>query len=284
MSKKSNFPNPAPMFARLATLAGVLLFTSPLAAQTQSWQPPPMPEEHIPSEVSIPLPDRSENRVHEASAIPSSDWPEPGETFTGTDEHRLAAANLDIPIPDMTDADNPMGFLERVGNGATGAFKGVFSSRSNGKGQFANVQFGKVLGSLAIVLGAYFGFVWLLRYFGGSRTTGLPSEVVEVMGYAPFGPKKNLQLVRLGSKLLLLINGPDGTHPLGEITDSEEVEYLASLCTGNSSRGNDSFRRVVQRVQTSAKSVPESLNELNHLVRALAKANGKSSTENVFEA
>ena len=48
--------------------------------------------------------------------------------------------------------------------------------------------------------------------------------------------------------------------------------------------GLESFRRVVNRVQSSAQSVPESLKELNNVVRALAKASGKRSSENVFEA
>ena len=81
-----------------------------------------------------------------------------------------------------------------------------------------NFDVARMIGSLALVLGGYFGLVWVSRHFGGGKGK-VPKEVLEVLGQTPFGPKKHLQIVRLGSKLLLLINGPEGIHPIGEITD-----------------------------------------------------------------
>ena len=80
---------------------------------------------------------------------------------------------------------------------------------------------------------------------GGSKA--LPTEVVEVMGRTPFGPQQNLQLVRLGNKLLLLLNGPDGTHPIGEVSDPSEVEYLASLCPSQKH-----FSRATAKTESAA--------------------------------
>ena len=114
---------------------------------------------------------------------------------------------------------------------------------------FGGADLGKMLGSLALVLGGYFGLVWVFRTFNGA-SRALPTEVLEVMGHAPYGPKQSLQLVRLGSKLLLLINGPDGTQPVGEITDPVEVEYLSGLCPGtkrSSVVSASSIRSAVQR-------------------------------------
>ena len=102
------------------------------------------------------------------------------------------------------------------------------------KDKFAGADIQKMFGSLAVVLGLYFGFVWVWRRFSPASFGGLPSEVLQVVGQAPFGPKKTLQLVRLGSKLLLLINGPSGTQPIGEVTEPEEVKRLTALCTGRS--------------------------------------------------
>ncbi len=90
----------------------------------------------------------------------------------------------------------------------------------------------RMLGSLALVVGGYLALVVVLRKFGGSGQRGIPAEVVSVLGNLPYGHKQNLRLVRLGSKLVLLLNGPEGTHPIGEITNPDEVEYLASLCQG----------------------------------------------------
>ena len=90
----------------------------------------------------------------------------------------------------------------------------------------------RMLGSLAVVVGGYLAMVVVLRKFSGGGQRGIPTEVVSVLGNLPYGHKQNLRLVRLGSKLVLLINGPEGTHPIGEITDPSEVEYLAALCQG----------------------------------------------------
>jgi hypothetical protein len=168
---------------------------------------------------------------------------------------------------------------------------------------FKNIDVGRMLGSLAIVLGGYFGLVWFSRQFGG-RSGQVPSDVLEVLGQVPFGPKKHLQIVRLGSKLLLLINGPEGTHPIGEITDPNEVEYLASLfCPGKKKTSgaralsiakaamsrntsptvNISSNTVPQPGSTMAPNVASTTNP-NHLAAILESLNGQSGNAAVFEA
>ena len=91
------------------------------------------------------------------------------------------------------------------------------------KNAFGGADIGKLVSSLAIVLGGYFGFVWLMRQLNPQSSLGLPQEVVEVLGQTSFGAGKKLQLVRLGSKLLLLMNTSDGTQTIGEITEPSEV-------------------------------------------------------------
>ena len=98
------------------------------------------------------------------------------------------------------------------------------------KSQFGDLDIPRVFGSLAIVLGGYFVLVWLTRRFGSNGNGHLPNEVVEVLGQTPFKPGSNLQLVRLGSKLLLLMNSAEGTHTIGEISDPEEVALLCAKC------------------------------------------------------
>jgi len=115
-------------------------------------------------------------------------------------------------------------------------------------------RFKKVFGSLAVVVGGYLGFVLLMRKFNFTGNRSIPSEVIEVIGNAPFGPRKNLQLVRLGSKLLLLMNSPEGTHPVGEITDPEEVDYLISLCNGRGTKATRSVMSVVNQLSGSSDS------------------------------
>ncbi len=61
-----------------------------------------------------------------------------------------------------------------------------------------------VVSSLAIVLGLFFAAAWLMRRGAPAGSTALPSEVVQVLGRAALSAKQQMQLVRIGDKLVLL--------------------------------------------------------------------------------
>ena len=143
------------------------------------------------------------------------------------------------------------------------------------KSIFGGADIGRMLGSLSLVLGGYFAFVWTMRKFGLSGNKHLPTEVVEVVGNAPFGPKQNLQLVRLGSKLLLLMNGPEGTHPIGEITDPAEVDHLTSLCTNR--------KRTAKQAQASTPASTSATQTILKAADRLEQASASNQNRNLTE-
>ena len=148
--------------------------------------------------------------------------------------------------------------------------------------QTNGVQIPKVFGSLAIVIGGYLGFVWLTRRIGGNSQSGLPTEVVEVLGQTPFGQRKNLQLVRLGSKLLLLMNNHDGsTQTIGEITDPHEVDYLTSIC-GNKTNSRSAI--AISKATSSTSRNESTGSELTRVLRQLQKAGESNGASTVFDA
>ena len=207
-------------------------------------------------------------------------------------------------IPDANTSSNSGGLVQSVQSGVKDAISGFQSEGGWGDRIAAvfgggNVQLKKVFGSLAIVIGGYLGFVWLLKKFNLSTNRGIPTEVIEVVGSAPYGPKKSLQLVRLGSKLLLLMNSQDGTHPVGEITDAEEVEYLISLCKGKRSRASSSVTNAIQKFASKKKddavnaaklltparsSSTECTFSATQLVQALQSLQNSNQQNTVFEA
>lgn len=97
-------------------------------------------------------------------------------------------------------------------------------------------DFKRIFGALAIVLGSYFALVWFLRMLSPASNTHLPRDVIQVLGKTPFGNRQHLQLVRLGTKLLLLLETPDGIQPIAEVSDPREAEHLANLCDPKSKR------------------------------------------------
>lgn len=94
--------------------------------------------------------------------------------------------------------------------------------------------------------------LYVLRMKPGQRRGGLPDDVVSMLGQIPFGPNQRLQLVRLGSKLLLITTSQNGSHTLGEITDPEEVLQIESICR------NGKFDTIGQTLRNRAQATSAS--------------------------
>jgi flagellar biogenesis protein FliO len=108
---------------------------------------------------------------------------------------------------------------------------------------------GTVVGSLGVVLGLFLVLVWCTRRFAPAGSTQLPKEVLEMLGRSSLSPRQQVQLVRLGNKLLLVAMTPTGAETLTEITDPEEVERLASLCRrGQPASASGSFTQVLSQL------------------------------------
>jgi len=103
-------------------------------------------------------------------------------------------------------------------------------------------------GSLAAVLGAFLLLAWLMRKASPHGSAILPTEVFESLGRAPLANRQQVQLLRCGSKLLLVSITPTGVETLAEITDAAEVDRLVDLCKPNRSQGAAAtFRRVLEQ-------------------------------------
>ena len=88
---------------------------------------------------------------------------------------------------------------------------------------------GTVAGSLGLVLGHFLVLAWCLQRTAPKRSQRLPKEAVEILGQAPLTARQQMQLVRVGNKLLLLALSPTGAETLSEITEPTEVEQLLAL-------------------------------------------------------
>ena len=108
-----------------------------------------------------------------------------------------------------------------------------------------------VASSLAIVLGLFFLVIWLFRRTAPRQSVRLPGEVFEFLGRAPLAGRQEMQLLRLGHKLLLLAVTPTGAQTLTEITDPDEVDRLSGICLNHSpSRIAHSFRSIRETQQS----------------------------------
>jgi flagellar biogenesis protein FliO len=79
---------------------------------------------------------------------------------------------------------------------------------------------------LAIVLGIFAFVILVQRWLGTARRTDLSSDVIQVCGRVPLNPRQRLLLVRVGERMLVLLESPQGVGRLAEISDPAEVTRL----------------------------------------------------------
>lgn len=226
------------------------------------------------------FPARNQPPVHVAAAIPNNDG------LVRHADHEVASMHDGQALASGTPTSvDTVGSMPEEGSAAW---------TNEVKDQLQQVNWPKVLGSLAIVVGGYLGFVWLMRKTNPKANAGLPSEVFELVGTTRLNTKQTLQLVRLGSKLLLLVHGDEGTHPIAEITDPEEVEYLTSICnqggsrraaarparSSRPSRRVSGFRSALTRANQEGDTTEAALDKV---IRKLSELAGKASRTD-FEA
>lgn len=87
-----------------------------------------------------------------------------------------------------------------------------------------------VVGALSAVIGIFILVAWGSRKYLPKAAGPLPGEVIESLGWAPLAGKQQVQLLRLGKKLILVSLSPAGAEPLAEVTDEAEVERIATIC------------------------------------------------------
>jgi flagellar biogenesis protein FliO len=189
---------------------------------------------------------QTSNHLPQATRLkpPSNAWPAEPVTFDSQVSHAkfesgvssLDSANENQSTTLQTTLASSGAMLAYVKDGLLAKAGEMFGGD---KSQPSKLNITKMLSSLAIVLGGYFAFVWVVRKFNPGANSQLPPDVVQVLGKTPFGTRQTLQVVRLGSKLVLLLNGADGTFPMGEVTDPDEVNRLTAMCNHRGARGRD---------------------------------------------
>jgi flagellar biogenesis protein FliO len=103
-----------------------------------------------------------------------------------------------------------------------------------------------VVTSLAVVLGLLAALVWLSKRTNPKRDASLPGEILETLGRAPLAGRQEMQLVRVGNKLLLLSVTATSAETLTEITDPLEIDRLAGICRQNQPDSiTASFREIL---------------------------------------
>jgi flagellar biogenesis protein FliO len=112
-----------------------------------------------------------------------------------------------------------------------------------------------VLGALGLVLGIFFVFVWGARRVAPAGLGPLPKEAVEPLGSVVLVGRQQLQLLRLGGRLLLVSLAPGSVQPVAEICDPAEVEHLLALCRRQRPESaTAAFRQMIEQAASQPTS------------------------------
>jgi flagellar biogenesis protein FliO len=88
------------------------------------------------------------------------------------------------------------------------------------------IDFRRVVISLAIVLALVFLCRWAAKWFFPSAAVGRSSQVMKVLSRAVIAPRQQLLLVQVGKRLVMVGDCGQQMSALAEITDPDEVATL----------------------------------------------------------
>ena len=114
-------------------------------------------------------------------------------------------------------------------------------------------------GSLFIVIAAFFLLATLLRKVSPKGNRPLPKEAFECLGRYYLTQKHQLQVLRLGSRIVLVSVMPDGVSTLAEITDPDEAVSFLGLCRRlDHNSATEMFQKTISGMSEEELSRPHS--------------------------
>jgi flagellar biogenesis protein FliO len=129
--------------------------------------------------------------------------------------------------------------------------RGSTTGRATGSSGSPTGTMTTVVGALAVCLGIFLLLVWVTKRSAPAGSGQLPKEVVESLGRVPLQGRQQLQLLRIGRKLLLIHVTPHGAETLTEIADQPEVERILGLCQQTRPTSvSSSFREILTQYES----------------------------------
>jgi len=104
-------------------------------------------------------------------------------------------------------------------------------------------------GSLLIVIAAFFLLAILFRKVSPQGNRPLPKEAFECLGKYYLTQKHQLQVLRLGNRIVLVSVMPDKVSTLAEITDPDEAVAFLGLCRRlDKNSATEMFRKTISNM------------------------------------
>ena len=127
-------------------------------------------------------------------------------------------------------------------------------------------------GSLLIVIAAFFLLAILFRKVSPQGNRPLPKEAFECLGKYYLTQKHQLQVLRLGNRIVLVSVMPDKVSTLAEITDPDEAVAFLGLCRRlDTNSATEMFRKTIANMSD------DELNRPHHRPVVTSRRQGQSA-------
>jgi flagellar biogenesis protein FliO len=217
---------------------GALATGNAAALFAQATAVPPLPQWQDQQSVYLTMSESttSENTPNE-KPTPPANLPDAFSETTAIDQVDLVAPAATETIPASAAPPDNNRRLAPPRSNWSDASESATQPRAAASAESAWRSFGlpqrtisKIGSALAIVLGLFLLFAWLLRRGARSVASTLPADVVCVLGRVPLAARQFADLLHVGNKLVLVASSPAGPATLTEVTDPVEVDRLVGLC------------------------------------------------------
>jgi hypothetical protein len=117
---------------------------------------------------------------------------------------------------------------------------------------------GWIASRVTLVVGLFLAIVFAQRIWTPRR--GMQAaNLIEVCGKVPLDAKQYLHLVRIGERLLVLLQSPHGVQRVTEITDAAEVaRMLDRLAPAGRSRADRTAQWLLAQSRSAEAALPDS--------------------------
>ena len=211
---------------------------------------------HFPEQLSPPKP-VNQQASFMRQPIPQSVLP---EDFS---HEGLPKNDLNNGETDESDLFHPS--LNRLVSAGKSAETGSKSEKSSPGGLRSKLSMPNITplvsvgGTLLIVVASFLLLAALLRKVTPQSSRSLPKDAFECLGRYYLTQKHQLQVLRLGNRIVLVSVMSDGVSTLAEITDADEVVTFLGLCRRlDNNSATEMFRKTVASMSEEELSSPPS--------------------------
>ena len=165
----------------------------------------------------------------------------------------VGSARADVAVPHSTIGDEPI----------RGMTEQAVPSASNSTAQPQGMDYPRVLGALGIVIGLILALRWCGKWIFPAASGRSGSRAVEVLSRAPLSPKRQVVLLRIGRRIVVVTESGSQMNTLCEITDPDEVSELAGqLKDVRSEPANRVFQTMFGRRRRDFEATPPAATDL----------------------